>query len=136
MTGEELVRQFEAGTLPESDFRHVDHIHVAWVYLQEHPLLEAIARFRIGLREFAGRLGKTARFHETITWAYLVLVHERLRQSDHPHSWQQFAAANADLLDWKCSILRRYYLDETLSSDLARRIFLLPDNLRAMTAGD
>lgn len=35
--------------------------------------------------------------------------------------------AHADLFDWKNSILLRYYRPETLHSDLARRIFLMPD---------
>ena len=36
-------------------------------------------------------------------------------------------AANADLLIWKPSILERYYSRELLSSDLARRTFVMPD---------
>jgi hypothetical protein len=136
MTDDELVRRFEAGTLPESSFRHVDHVHTAWLYLQELPLLEAIARFQTGLREFAARLGKADRYHETITWAYLVLIHERLQRIDCRHNWEQFAAANADLLDWKSSVLSRYYRGETLRSKLARRVFLLPDNLPDESAGN
>src|SRR5262249_33718951 len=129
MTGDELVERFEAGTLPESCFGHAEHVQAAWVYLRRHPFLEASARFRAGLQEFASRLGKADRYHETITWAYLVLIHERLqRLREHP-SWEQFAAANRDLLDWKSSILARYYRPETLGSPLARRIFLFPDNL-------
>ena len=38
-----------------------------------------------------------------------------------------FAAQNPDLLTWKPSILDRYYRPETLASDLARSVFLLPD---------
>lgn len=136
MTSDELVRRFEMGTLPESSFRHVEHIHIAWLYLQEFPYLEAIARFQTGLREFASRLGKANRYHETITWAYLVLIYERVQRMNGRHSWEQFAAANADLLDWKSSVLSRYYRGETLRSELARRVFLLPDNLRDGNAGN
>jgi hypothetical protein len=125
-----LVERLEAGTLPESCFRHTEHVRAAWVYLRRHPFLDAVARFRAALREFAGRLGKADRFHETITWAYLVLIHERLHRSEHQQSWEQFAAANTDLLDWNRSVLTRYYRAETLRSALARRVFLLPDNLQ------
>ena len=42
-------------------------------------------------------------------------------------SWEDFAAGNPDLLTWNPSILDHYYEKETLSSDRARRIFVLPD---------
>jgi len=41
--------------------------------------------------------------------------------------WEPFARANPDLLTWRPSILERYYLPETLASDAARRVFVLPD---------
>ena len=42
-------------------------------------------------------------------------------------TWEQFAAMHADLFDWKNSILLHYYQKETLQSELARRIFVMPD---------
>jgi hypothetical protein len=42
-------------------------------------------------------------------------------------NWDEFAANNPDLLVWKDGILSRYYCPETLSSDLARTVFVLPD---------
>ena len=61
-----------------------------------------------------------------ITWAYVALIHERML-ADPSMDWPAFAAANADLLTWKPSVLDRYYTSETLFSDLARRTFVLPD---------
>jgi hypothetical protein len=49
----------------------------------------------------------------------------------HPQSWAEFSADNQDLLDWNDNILKKYYRDETLKSDLARSTFLLPDRLVA-----
>jgi hypothetical protein len=43
------------------------------------------------------------------------------------NDWGEFAQRNADLLIWKGGILSRYYCDGTLKSDLARRVFVLPD---------
>ena len=34
---------------------------------------------------------------------------------------------NPDLLIWKDGVLSRYYREATLKSDLARRVFVLPD---------
>jgi hypothetical protein len=45
--------------------------------------------------------------------------------------WDAFAASNPDLLTWRPSVLSGYYTEETLQSDLARRVFLFPDRLRS-----
>lgn len=109
-----------------ADFRHPDHVRLAWIYLREHPLLEAIERFTTSLQRFAALHRVPSRYHETISWAYLLLIHERMQRNGGPREWESFRAANGDLFDWKPSILERYYLPETLKSDIARRIFVLP----------
>jgi hypothetical protein len=50
------------------------------------------------------------------------------RAGGHP-DWATFSAANADLLDWKDNVLKKYYREETLHSDLARTTFLMPDRV-------
>ena len=65
-------------------------------------------------------------YHETITWAYVALIHERVERRPAAH-WEEFCRLNPDLLSWRPSILDRYYRPETLASDLARRVFVLPD---------
>lgn len=128
MTEEELIDGFERCTLPNESFHHRDHVHVAWLYLREMPLEEAIARFSEALRRFATHHGKPALYHATITWAYVVLVNERMQRRPGS-SWDDFCQQNADLFAWRPSILDRYYRPETLASDLARRAFVLPDAL-------
>ena len=41
--------------------------------------------------------------------------------------WEEFALRNPDLLVWKNGILTRYYHEAKLRSDLARAVFLFPD---------
>ena len=48
MSDAELVERFERGDVEE--FRHRDHVRVAFAYLRTMPLLEAIARFTAALR--------------------------------------------------------------------------------------
>jgi hypothetical protein len=55
-----------------------------------------------------------------------------MKRAGGPQTWEQFASNNSDLLTWTDSILKQYYRDETLSSDLARKIFLLPDKAPAL----
>ena len=42
--------------------------------------------------------------------------------------WGAFAAANPDLFVYPSPLLGRLYRPETLESELARRVFVLPDN--------
>ncbi|MFY9560337.1 MAG: hypothetical protein WAQ52_08905 [Terriglobales bacterium] len=130
MTGDELIDQFERGATPENSFHHADHVRLAFEYLRRYPALEALGRFVAALQRFATAHGKPGLYHETITWAYLFLIHERMLRSSQPQTWEEFACANPDLMTWECGkggILARYYQQDTLASDTARAAFLLPD---------
>jgi hypothetical protein len=112
-------------------------LHAVWLYLIRFPATEAIARFSEILRSYATPLGKAERYHETITWPYLLLLNECIHCSKPIATWGEFAAAYADLFDWKNSILLRYYREETLKSELVRRIFVMPDRFeRPFVAAD
>lgn len=124
MSDAELLAGFAAGTLPE--FPHRSHVRVAWLYLRRDGLHGALASFPADLRRFALAKGKPNLYHETVSWAFLMLVHERMAEHE---GFEEFAAKNPDLLRWNPSALDRYYNAETLSSERARRRFLLPDRL-------
>ena len=130
MTKEEIIQEFEQGRAPGGSFHHADHIRVAFSYLSQYPVLEALQKFSEALRRFAAARGKPGLYHETITWAYLFLIRERMLSADHAETWEEFAANNPDLLTWergKGGILALYYRPETLASAAARATFLLPD---------
>lgn len=129
MSDDEFVAAFEDCTLPLESFRHADHVRMAFLYLGRYPLLEAIREFSASLVKFAVAHGKTNLYNETITWAYLLLIRERLARAGGPQTWAEFSAGNADLLDWSNNILRKYYRDETLTSGLAKTTFVFPDRI-------
>lgn len=129
LNDEEFVRQFEACALPAECFHHRDHVKLAWLYLQRHSLLETVQKFSEGIKRFAAAHGKSDLYHETITWAYVFLIHERRQRAGGEQSWEAFAAANPDLMNWQTSILKSLYREETLRSELARRIFIFPDRI-------
>ncbi len=116
----------EAGTIPAEEFHHRQHVRMAWIYLRIFSPLEALERFPSALQRFARLNGKPDLYHETVTWAYLFLINERLRQ-EPGLSWEEFEARNPDLMQWKGGILEELYEQERLSSDLAKRVFVLPD---------
>lgn len=129
MTDKEFLESFENLTLPPESFPHREHVRLAWIYLRNYPALTALSKFCEGLKRFAASAGKPDRYHETITWAYLLLIHERMAKSAVLESWEDFAEANGDLLNWKANILKQYYREETLQSDLAKRVFLFPEKV-------
>jgi hypothetical protein len=133
MSDDELVAYFEAGHEPPCGFHHGEHVRVAWVYLRRESMPAALERFRTGLRRFAAAHGKPERYHETITTAYVLLIHERMMRRP-VLTWEEFAAAHDDLLAWSPSILERYYRPETLGSERARREFVAPDGESASAA--
>lgn len=127
MTGDELIQQFEDGTTPAATFHHADHVRLAFEYLCRYSALEALRRFSAALQRFAARQGKAQLYHETITWAYLLLIRERIARAGSVQTWEEFGERNADLLVWKGGVLAALYRQETLDSDLARHTFVLPD---------
>jgi len=129
MTDDEFVARFEDGSLANESFHHADHVRMAFLYLSRYPALEALQRFSNALVRFATAKGKPQLYHETITWAFLLLIRERIVRAGIQQTWTQFAADNADLLNWKDSVLKKYYREETLASDLARSSFVFPDKM-------
>lgn len=123
MSDAELVERFERGDVEQ--FHHPDHVRVAFAYLRTMPVLDALARFTTALRRFAAAQGKPGLYHETITWAFLLIIHERMQRAPELE-WDAFRDANGDLLRWKPSVLDAYYPAEVLQSELARRVFVLP----------
>lgn len=97
------IAAFEAGEIDVSSFDHRAHIYVGWMYLERYPLQDAIDRFSKALRRLTVQLGIPGKYHETITWFFLLLIAERRAESES---------------------------GELLKSDLARQIFLLPDKLQ------
>jgi hypothetical protein len=121
-----LMERFIDTSLPASEFHHEQHVQVAWLFIREHGMPAALAEFTAAIKRFADAKGATGLYHETITWAFLLIIAERQARTP-ARNWEEFAAAHPDLLVWKPSILNRYYSKEVLASDLARRTFLMPD---------
>ena len=123
MTESELITAFEQGELQASDFHHATHLQVAYYYLETRPFLEACIAMRDGLKSFVARIGKEEKYHETVTLAFMCILAER-RAISPQATWEVFLKANPDLLTQK--ILQGYYTSKELTSDVARKNFILP----------
>ena len=83
-------------------------------------------RFTDAIKRLTKKLGVTSKYHETITWFYLIKIAERCNSAE-PGDWQAFKDANPDLFAWNPSLFEKYYSRDLLSSETARRMFVLPD---------
>ena len=116
---------FEKGSIDAESFDHESHVYVGWLYLEHCPLPEAIQRYCDALRRLTHRLGAPGKYHETITWFFLVQIDSRRRLSG-TRDWPGFRRRNPDLFR-AGPLLARYYSPELLDSEAARQHFMLPD---------
>jgi len=123
MNPEKLVRAITEATLPPDSFGHRAHIVLAWQLLRRHALPEAMAAYRDTILHYCAAHGVTGKYHETMTFALLVLIAERL---EIDQCWSEFEAANPDLFENWRGLLGQHYRDEELDSATARRRFVLP----------
>lgn len=120
------IEAFEAGNIDPQRFDHEAHVRVAWSYLQRLPTPLAIARFTSALRSLTVRLGVPQKYHETVTWFFMIVIADRLAGAP-ADDWETFSKDNRDLLEEGAALLRRHYSPARLASVDARQRFLLPD---------
>jgi len=120
----EFLRSFEDLTFPSENSHHREHIHLAWLYLQQNDTQQATNRMVESIRRFATVHGAPEKVHATLTYVWVRLVAAALRRSPGlSFSW--FTAANPELLDK--DLPHRYYTQAMLDSHEARRQPVDPD---------
>ena len=132
MSGDELIAALEECRLAPADFDHRTHVQAGFAYLQRHGYAGALGAMSRALRRFAAHHGKDGLYHETVTVAFLALIHERMAEDliaqggrdPMALDWPGFAARHPDLFGRE--LLARYYNREILATDLAKRCFVLP----------
>jgi hypothetical protein len=123
---EALVRAFEGCTLPPSEWTHQAHLTVALWYLRNYTRDDATDRIREGIRRFNLSRGNTTGYHETITLAWVAVIVRFLAERDHG---EPLSTLVRELLG-ECgttSYLLRFYSEDVLRSDKARRVWVQPD---------
>lgn len=120
-----LLRAFEDGTLPKERFGHREHVRLAFLCVRGVDFGEGAVRFRRALRRFVDVHGLGARYHETLTWAYLALVAEAITAEDETS--HDLLRRRADLLDHRSGALASVYdVAAITADDRARRVLVLP----------
>src|SRR6267142_1476823 len=124
-----LLRLFESCELPNTQFKHAEHIRVAWTLLSRHPLLEALQRFRGDLKAYAVHNRVPGLYNETITCFYLLLIRERMDGMTVSCGWREFAEGNPDIFAYPKAFLETYYPAGLAFTEQAKQAFLLPQPL-------
>lgn len=120
-----LIDKFEGGSIEPADFKHAEHVYLAWSYLRIFGLSETLARFPKQLKRFAERAGAPRKFHATVTFALVVLIHECMVQTPNL-DWPEFSCRHTDLMVWPCQPLMDLYGAGLLDCEKARSNFVLP----------
>ncbi|MEO7386401.1 MAG: hypothetical protein ABIX37_05655 [Gammaproteobacteria bacterium] len=116
---------FEAGHIPPSEFNHLGHLRLAYVYLVEGGIEQGERQMREALLAFvAANHVPASNFHVTLTRAWLLAVWHFMNRRES-YSFAEFAANSAPLLDSK--VMLTHYSAETLYSAVARATFVEPD---------
>jgi hypothetical protein len=125
LTDSEFVRMFETCELPNECFHHRDHIRLAWIYLQRYGELEAGRQMGQAIRNFAAHHGKSDKYHETLTVAWLRLVQSAIARTPQAAKIEDLSIAAPELLDKRT--IEKFYSPAALASDKARTSWVEPD---------
>ena len=122
---DEFVSRVESCAYPNAEFKHADHIRLAWIYLRRYGPEGAEERIIATIQRFATSLGHTQKYHETMTRAWLRLVAAAYSASPEAASFDDFIDKHGWLLERDA--LSAFYTKSCLLSDLARQQWVEPD---------
>ena len=127
----EFLRAFEACEIEADAFDHRAHVRLAYIYLCEEmdeaaKNRTAYDRMKRALLVYLNHLGiGPAKYHETITRAWLLAVRHFMSTAPQCDSADVFIQAHPKLLDTR--IMLSHYSENALFSDSARAQFVEPD---------
>lgn len=117
---------FVSGALHPRDFRHREHLRLAYLCLSVEPHETALITFKRLLREFLKRHQiDPSKYHETLTCAWLQAVNLHMSRTPDTASFADFIAQHSALLD--ANLMFTHYTRERLISTTAREQFVTPD---------
>jgi hypothetical protein len=121
-----FLADFAACRVHPDAFDHRAHIRLAYAYLAEHEADTALRLMRSALLAFIQHHGiPAAKYHETLTRAWILAVRHFMMTSPDSESAASFIARNPAMLDSR--IMMTHYSAEVLFSPEARARFVEPD---------
>jgi hypothetical protein len=123
---QQFQQSVESGQLAPAGFDHRAHVRLAYVYLCERDEMQAHRSMKAALLAYLRVQGvNPAKYHETITRAWIMAVQHFMQRSAPCASADAFIALNPVLLDSR--IMLSHYSAQRLFSAEARAAFVAPD---------
>jgi hypothetical protein len=117
---------FELGRITPAQFDHRAHVRLAYIFLAEQDADTATASMKNALLQFlAHHRVDAAKYHETMTRAWIMAVQHFMHRGGASASADEFIDDNPRLLDAK--IMMTHYSAGLLFSPEARARFVKPD---------
>ena len=124
---DDILRRFESCTLPPGEFNHRRHLALGWRYLRQYGFPQGVVEFQKRLRAYVTAVGAAAKYHETVTWAYMILMNEEMQLRALPdEGFDSMIQRRPDLLDHRAGALVACYPRGQLDAADSRRVFMLP----------
>ena len=128
----EFLNAFEDGAITADEWNHRSHVRLAYAYLKRDGYENALVRIRPNLVRQLERIGVSSAldlgYHETLTVAWMRLVHNAISAHGAQSDFETFCAEHPYLLTRK--LIRALYTRDRLVSWAAKREFVEPDLLQ------
>jgi hypothetical protein len=125
--GTELAALLPEITGPSGQFRHRQHIHLAFLAVRRYGMPEATTRICDWIQRIAAYERAPQKYHHTVSRAWVELVAHHLQADPDCADFGTFADRYPALLDKR--LLARHYRSSTLAAAPARSGWIEPDLL-------
>ena len=123
------LNNFEICAIPLEQWNHRAHLTIAYLLLRAYPLEEATDRMGTGIQKYNAAHGieqtPTGGYHETLTAAWMRVLHATMTVYGHADSAEQFFDQHPHLLSKV--MLRLFYSRARIMCDQARYGWVEPD---------
>lgn len=123
----ELAAILPGITGPSGQFRHRQHINLAFLAVRRYGMPEATARICGWIQRIAAYEQAPQKYHHTVSRAWVEIVAHHLEADPDGTDFDAFIARNPALLNKR--LLGRHYRSSTLAAGPARRGWVEPDLL-------
>jgi hypothetical protein len=123
----ELAALLTEITGPDGEFRHRQHINLAFVAVRRYGMPEAITRICDWIQHIAAYARAPQKYHYTVSRAWVEIVAHHVAADPDCGDFGPFVARHPLLLDKR--LLSRHYRSPTLAAAAARHGWVEPDLL-------
>ncbi len=123
----ELAAILPGITGPSGQFRHRQHINLAFYAVRRYGMPDAVGAICGWIRQIAAYERAPQKYHHTVSRAWVELVAHHVAADPDCTEFDVFANRNPALLDKR--LLARHYRSSTLAARPARRGWVEPDLL-------